>query len=41
VAATVVAALDRGARAVYAPIWRWVMAVIRRLPRMIMRRAGF
>ena len=42
VAAVVVKALDRGTPVVYAPpIWRWVMTVIRRLPRMVMRRVGF
>jgi short-subunit dehydrogenase len=42
VAATVVAAIDRGDPVVYAPgAWRWVMAVIRNLPRFVMRRAKF
>ena len=42
VARTVIRAIDRGAPVVYAPpIWRWVMAVIRRLPRPVMRRIGF
>jgi decaprenylphospho-beta-D-erythro-pentofuranosid-2-ulose 2-reductase len=42
VAARVVRALDRGAPVVYAPaIWRLVMAVIRRLPRFVMRKVGF
>jgi NAD(P)-dependent dehydrogenase (short-subunit alcohol dehydrogenase family) len=38
----VLRAIDRGWPEVYAPwIWRWVMAVIRRLPRSVMRRVGF
>jgi NAD(P)-dependent dehydrogenase (short-subunit alcohol dehydrogenase family) len=42
VAATVVAAIDRGTPVVYAPpAWRLVMAVVRLLPRSVMRRAGF
>jgi len=42
VARSVVRALDRGTPVVYAPpIWRLVMAVIRRLPRAVMRRVGF
>jgi NAD(P)-dependent dehydrogenase (short-subunit alcohol dehydrogenase family) len=42
VAATVVTAIDRGTPVVYAPpIWRLVMAVIRLLPRFVMRRVGF
>jgi short-subunit dehydrogenase len=42
VAARVLRALDRGTPVVYAPaIWRWVMAVIRLLPRAVMRRVGF
>ncbi len=42
VARTVVRALDRGRPVVYAPgIWRWVMMVIRALPRFVMRRVGF
>jgi decaprenylphospho-beta-D-erythro-pentofuranosid-2-ulose 2-reductase len=42
VARQVVRALDRGTPVVYAPpIWRWVMAVVRRLPRFVMRRVGF
>lgn len=42
VAATVLRALDRGAAVVYAPpIWRLVMAVIRSLPRALMRRLSF
>lgn len=35
-------ALDRGTPVVYAPgAWRWVMAVVRALPRFVMRRVGF
>jgi NAD(P)-dependent dehydrogenase (short-subunit alcohol dehydrogenase family) len=42
VAARVLRALDRGTPVVYAPgIWRWIMAVIRLLPRAVMRRVGF
>jgi short-subunit dehydrogenase len=42
VAETVLRALDRGAAVVYAPpIWRFVMAVIRALPRAVMRKVGF
>jgi short-subunit dehydrogenase len=42
VAARVVRAIDRGTPVVYAPgIWRWVMLVIRMLPRAVMRRIGF
>jgi decaprenylphospho-beta-D-erythro-pentofuranosid-2-ulose 2-reductase len=42
VARRVLAALERGTPVVYAPgIWRWVMFVIRRLPRAVMRRVGF
>ena len=42
VADTVVRALDRGTPVVYAPgIWRFVMLVIRVLPRAVMRRIGF
>jgi len=34
--------IDRGTPVVYAPpIWRWVMLVIRNLPRFMMRRIGF
>ena len=34
--------IDRGKPVVYAlPIWRWVMLVIRNLPRAVMRRIGF
>jgi len=42
VARTVLRAIDRGRPVVYAPpIWRWVMLVIRYLPRAVMRRIGF
>jgi NAD(P)-dependent dehydrogenase (short-subunit alcohol dehydrogenase family) len=42
VAAIVLRAIDRGTPVVYAPgMWRWVMLVIRALPRAVMRRIGF
>jgi short-subunit dehydrogenase len=42
VATTVLRAIDRGQPVVYAPpIWRWILAVIRQLPRAVMRRIGF
>jgi decaprenylphospho-beta-D-erythro-pentofuranosid-2-ulose 2-reductase len=42
VAARVLKAIDRGTPVVYAPwIWRWIMLVIRSLPRFVMRRIGF
>lgn len=42
VAARVLRAIDRGMPVIYAPApWRWVMWVIRRLPRAVMRRASF
>lgn len=42
VARDVVRAIDRGRPVVYTPpIWRWVMLVIRHLPRAVMRRVGF
>ncbi len=42
VARQVVRALDRGTPEIYAPaIWRYVMLVIRFLPRFVMRRIGF
>lgn len=42
VARQVLRAIDRGKPVVYAPpIWRWVMTVIRCLPRFVMRRVGF
>jgi short-subunit dehydrogenase len=42
VARVVLRAIDRGTPVVYAPpIWRWIMLVIRLLPRAVMRRIGF
>jgi decaprenylphospho-beta-D-erythro-pentofuranosid-2-ulose 2-reductase len=42
VARRVLRAIDAGTPVVYAPAaWRWVMAVIRALPRAVMRRVGF
>ncbi|HEX4952980.1 MAG TPA: SDR family NAD(P)-dependent oxidoreductase [Thermoanaerobaculia bacterium] len=42
VAKDVLRALDRGRPVVYTPWpWRWVMAVIRLVPRAVMRRVGF
>jgi NAD(P)-dependent dehydrogenase (short-subunit alcohol dehydrogenase family) len=42
VASRVLRAIDRGTPVVYAPaIWRLVMAVIRALPRLVMRKIGF
>ncbi len=42
VAARVLKAIDRGWPEVYAPpMWRWIMLVIRLLPRFVMRRIGF
>jgi short-subunit dehydrogenase len=42
VARAVLRAIDRGRPEVYAPgIWRWIMTVIRLLPRSVMRRIGF
>lgn len=42
VAARVIKAIDRREPLVYAPFpWRWVMLVIRMLPRFVMRRIGF
>lgn len=42
VARQVLAAIDSGRPVVYAPPpWRWVMLVIRHLPRFVMRRVGF
>lgn len=42
VAATALRAIDRGRPITYAPwMWRWVMLVIRALPRFVMRRVGF
>ncbi len=42
VARVVVRAIDRGTPVVYTPaIWRWVMTVIRMLPRAVMRKIEF
>ncbi|MCP4203200.1 MAG: SDR family NAD(P)-dependent oxidoreductase [bacterium] len=42
VARRVLRAIDRGTPVVYAPgAWRWIMLVIRHLPRTVMRRIGF
>ena len=42
VAQRVLRAIDRGSPVVYAPApWRWIMLVIRHLPRAVMRRVGF
>jgi len=42
VARAVLAAITAGRPVVYAPrIWRWVMLIIRLLPRYIMRRLKF
>lgn len=42
VAARVLRAIDRGKPVVYAPwIWRWIMFVIKSLPRFVMRKLGF
>lgn len=42
VARVVLKAIDKGTPEVFAPpIWRWVMLVIRYLPRAVMRRIGF
>lgn len=42
VARRVVRAIDRGRPVVYAPpVWRWIMLVVRNLPRAVMRRTGF
>lgn len=42
VAEVVLRAIDSGRPVVYAPpVWRWVMAVIRHLPRAMMRKIGF
>lgn len=42
VARDVLDAMDRGTPVVYSPkMWRWIMHVIRRLPRFVMRRVGF
>ena len=42
VAARVLSAVDRGSPIVYAPApWRWIMTIIRALPRFVMRRIQF
>jgi hypothetical protein len=42
VADVVLKAIDAGRPVVYAPpVWRWIMAVIRGLPRLVMRKVGF
>lgn len=42
VAAMAIRGMDRGTPVVYAPsIWRWVMLIIRQIPRIVMRRIGF
>jgi decaprenylphospho-beta-D-erythro-pentofuranosid-2-ulose 2-reductase len=42
VARRVLRAIDRGRPEVYAPgVWRWIMRVIRHLPRLVMRRIEF
>jgi NAD(P)-dependent dehydrogenase (short-subunit alcohol dehydrogenase family) len=42
VARDILAAIERGRPVVYTPgAWRWVMLVIRNLPRFVMRRIGF
>ncbi len=42
VAESVLRAIDRGDSQIYTPaIWRWIMLVIRWLPRGVMRRIGF
>jgi len=42
VACRVLKAIDRGRPEVYVPfMWRWVMCVIRKLPRFVMRKIGF
>jgi NAD(P)-dependent dehydrogenase (short-subunit alcohol dehydrogenase family) len=42
VARRVLSAIDRGTPVVYAPAaWRWVMLMIRHLPRRVMRRVSF
>jgi len=42
VARVVLAAIDAGRPVVYAPAsWRWLLAVVRRLPRSVMRRVEF
>jgi decaprenylphospho-beta-D-erythro-pentofuranosid-2-ulose 2-reductase len=42
VARDVLRAIERGSPVVYTPApWAWVMAIIRRLPRFVMRKVGF
>jgi short-subunit dehydrogenase len=42
VAKDILAAIERGSPVVYTPaMWRWVMLVIRNLPRFVMRRIEF
>ena len=42
VARRVLRAIDAGTPVVYVPgVWRWVMLVIRLLPRAVMRRVSF
>jgi NAD(P)-dependent dehydrogenase (short-subunit alcohol dehydrogenase family) len=42
VARVVLRAIDSGRSVVYAPpVWRWIMAVIRQLPRSVMRKVSF
>ena len=42
VARRVLKAIDRGTPEVYVPaVWRWVMSVIRNLPRSVMRSVEF
>ena len=42
VARVVLRAIDRGTPVVYVPgVWRWIMLVIRILPRLVMRRIVF
>jgi len=42
IAPLVLRAIDRGTPVVYVtPVWRWVMLVVRSLPRFVLRRVGF
>ena len=42
VAKTVLQGIEKGSAVIYAPpVWRWIMMVIRCLPRAVMRRLGF
>jgi short-subunit dehydrogenase len=42
VARTVLAGIESGRPVVYAPgVWRWIMLVVRALPRSVMRRLEF